>query len=183
MMTRALPAVLLRRPATLLAAFLALSYISDASGPDLVRLGSFSIAPTFDSQAAGIVPIDRIRVTGFRAGTPDPPPGTATPQVIVETQVLDTLVTVPAGADSVNLILSVPIRGPNDTIYVNLALITPAGDTAFRAGPIATVPSVGLSPPVTMPASFTYTGTGANATDVVIQRPPWPACHSDRPLC
>jgi Bacterial Ig-like domain (group 2) len=88
---------------------------------------------------------------------------------------LDTVVTFSAGLDS--LVLSLTVSLPADApasgvpLSLNLGYVNAAGDTVFKGGPISVMalPSTGGGtppPPVLVPVH--YTGTGANATAVVI---------------
>ncbi|HEX9580166.1 MAG TPA: hypothetical protein VF970_03595, partial [Gemmatimonadales bacterium] len=113
----------------------------------------FAIAASFASSAAGIVPIDRARITLIRNTD--------------STVALDTTVIVNPDSDSLDLSLTVVVFQAAETFTLRLALITPAGDTAFRAGPVTVTPTTGTDP-VPVQAPFDYVGTGANAAYVEI---------------
>lgn len=111
------------------------------------------MSPAFASSAAGIVPLTAARITIRRT------PGGEV--------VRDTVVTFTADADSVDLTLSVPVLDPAEMFELLIALVTPAGDTAFRAGPVPVKPATSGPPPM-VPVTFRYTGIGANAAGVAI---------------
>jgi hypothetical protein len=81
---------------------------------------------------------------------------------------LDTTVTVPDGADSLALELTVLLNQPNEVFQMFLDFITPAGDTAFRAGPVDVTASSTSTEPVPIEVDAVYVGVGANADTVVI---------------
>ncbi|HXV86110.1 MAG TPA: hypothetical protein VD793_05400, partial [Gemmatimonadales bacterium] len=139
-------------------AVLTLSCLGDGSGPNLGVPGQMHLVPFFQSAApSGIVPIDRIRVLLFRSG--------------VETPALDTVVQLTAGDTLADLSLNVAVFTAADSFTAMLALITPAGDTAFRGGPLSVVATSSVSaPPAPTPIAvpLTYVGTGAGADSVVI---------------
>ncbi|HXV86775.1 MAG TPA: hypothetical protein VD793_08760, partial [Gemmatimonadales bacterium] len=114
----------------------------------------FAVAPSFRSAAAGIIPIDRVRLTLTRDAD--------------GTLALDTTVSVDLNADSLDLSLKVVVFTAGETFTLRLALITPAGDTAFRAGPLTVTPATAGTEPVPVDAPFDYVGTGANAAYVEI---------------
>lgn len=125
----------------------------DAAGPGAI--GHFALAPRFASAAAGIVEIAQVRVRLFRAD---------------ESLALDETVTVPAGADSLALELTVTLNEPDEVFQMFLDFITPppASDTAFRAGPVAVTASSTSTEPVPVEVDAVYVGVGANAASVVI---------------
>ena len=125
----------------------------DAAGPGAI--GHFALAPSFASAAAGIVEIAQVRVRLFRAD---------------ESLALDETVTVPAGADSLALELTVTLNEPNEVFQMFLDFITPppASDTAFRAGPVTVTASSTSTEPVPVEVDAVYVGVGANAASVVI---------------
>ncbi len=126
---------------------------SDA-GPDAPSTARIALAPHFQSTAAGIVEIARIRVQLFR--TTD------------ESLALDEVVDVAPGADSVALDLKVLVLSPEETFLMLLAFITPAGDTAFRGGPVEVTPTGEGAAPVPIDVPVVYVGVGANAASVEI---------------
>lgn len=128
----------------------------DAIGPGSLS-GHLAFAPAFESSAAGIVDFDRARITVAR------PPSI---------EVLDTLITIPATEDSIDLSLSVPLLSSREDLLLYLRLINAAGDTVFRNTPYPqsiTVTS-GRSGSV-VPAPIAYVGVGYDAVAVVIGSP------------
>src|SRR5436853_2308357 len=101
-----LPAMV-RHPAAVVVAVLALSCIGDGSGPNIGRPGHFQLAPFFQSAAAGIVPITKIRVLLFRPGSPTP--------------ALDTLVKVSPTDSIISLNLTVAVFTSADPFTATLA--------------------------------------------------------------
>ncbi len=133
------------------------SACTDRTGPPQPAAGMLVVQPSFASAAlAGIVPLARARMVLTRV------PGGEVAK--------DTVVTLAAGQDSVDLRLSVSVLGSANTFLLRIALITPQGDTAFRAGPVAVQAGTGGTPPV-VPVTFVYTGVGANAELVTITSP------------
>ncbi|MDH3569642.1 MAG: hypothetical protein OER89_05575, partial [Gemmatimonadota bacterium] len=126
---------------------------TDRIGPPIPLAGHLAIAPTFANTAAVIVPLAAGRFTIRRI------PGGEV--------VRDTVVTFAAGTDSVDLTLTVPVLDPTEMFEVLIAMVTPAGDTAFRAGPVPVKPATSGPPPI-VPVTFRYTGIGANAAGVAI---------------
>ncbi len=126
----------------------------DAAGP-AAGTGYFSLAPSFASAAAGIVEIGSVRVRLLRGD---------------ESVALDTTVTVPTGADSLELELTVRLNEPNEVFQMFLDFITPApaSVTVFRAGPVEVTPSAAGAEPVPIEVEAVYVGVGANAASVVI---------------
>jgi len=91
--------------------------------------------------------------------------------------VLDTVVSFPAGSDSLTLTLNVPLppSAPSAGVALNLNLgyVNAAGDTVFKGGPIpvTVIPTVAggtPSPAVPVQVPVHYTGTGAAAVSVAI---------------
>ncbi|HLB35510.1 MAG TPA: hypothetical protein VJL31_02995, partial [Gemmatimonadales bacterium] len=152
-MARQLRRATLLAPFMLLAGFLALSCFDSPSGPRIFQ-GQFSLAPRFESAVADIITIDRFRVLVRRTSD--------------SSTALDTVITVVPGTDSVDLSLRVPMLTSSETFLLTLSLITPAGDTAFQAGPTTVTPtSTGGAPPV-IPLTVVYVGVGAEAASVRI---------------
>ncbi|UCF41520.1 MAG: hypothetical protein JSW43_04105, partial [Gemmatimonadota bacterium] len=129
----------------------------DAVGP--AGIARFALAPSFTSAAAGIVTIAQVRVRLYRAD---------------ESLALDTTVTVPTGADSLALELTVTLNEPSEVFQMYLDFIAPppARDTVFRAGPVAVTASSTTTEPVPVEVDAVYVGVGANAASVVITTPP-----------
>ncbi len=128
----------------------------DAIGPRSFT-ARLALAPTFASSTAGIVDFDRVRITLVL------PPST---------QVLDTIISIPATADSIDLSLRVPLSSSREDLALYLRLINAAGDTVFRNSPYpqqVTVTSGGT--PALVPAPIQYVGVGSNAVSVVIGTP------------
>jgi Tol biopolymer transport system component len=141
------------RTAALVAAAVG-SACTDRSGPPEPAAGMIVVQPSFAPTAmAGIVPLAEARLVLTRV------PGGQVAK--------DTVVALAAGQDSVDLRLSVSLLGPVNTFLLTIALITPDGDTAFRAGPVEVQAGTGVAPPV-ISVTFVYTGVGANAELVTI---------------
>jgi hypothetical protein len=138
-----------------LATLIATSCIGDLSEPNPVQ-GLLALAPAYPSSSAGIVDIDRVRVVLTR--------------VEDDEVVIDSIIQVAAGADSLDLVLTVDLSSDNEQFLLTLTLITPAGDTAFTAGPLAVTPetSGGQTEPTAVPVDLEYVGPGANAESVQI---------------
>ena len=60
----------------------------------------------------------------------------------------------------------------NQEFVLNVYLITPAGDTAFRGGPTIVTPSTNPSDPVLVPVDLRYVGIGFDAAGVRITSDP-----------
>jgi hypothetical protein len=121
---------------------------ADQTGPGRTIPGRFSLAPRFESDVAGIVPLAQARFVLTRI--PD------------STVALDTVIAIAADQDTVDLTLIVPLLDPSERFTLRIALVTPAGDTAFRAGPVEVAPST-TGPGPQVGVTLIYTGTGANA--------------------
>jgi len=122
---------------------------SDA-GPVVPIEGRLAVAPTFETDAAGIIEITSIRFTLARSGA---------------TLAKDTVIQIASGADSVVLELTVPLFAADEVFSLQVAMVDAAGDTVFRAGPLNVTATASGDPPV-IPLTFVYTGTGANAEAV-----------------
>jgi hypothetical protein len=128
----------------------------DSSGPE-GSLARLAIRPVFGTAggaaAAGIVDIARIRVRLVHEnGTPE----------------VDSVIVVEPGADSVTLEAQVRIASANEGFLLTVAFITPAGDTAFRGGPILIRPGPSSGAPVPIDLPIQYVGVGADAAGVRI---------------
>ncbi len=147
---------------TVLAGILLLSCTEQGPRPPVpVR---FDLAPGFASDVAGIVPLSKGRFILTRV------PGGELAR--------DTVIDFPAGQDSIDLSLTVMLLDPGETFMLSIALVTPTGDTAFRAGPIEVHPSTGGdATPVTV--TFVYSGVGADAAFVTIGAPGGPLFAGD----
>jgi hypothetical protein len=86
----------------------------------------------------------------------------------------DTLVDFPANADTIDLTITVnlPLTSGPEGIPLSLTLryINAAGDTVFSGGPITVqaIPTTSSEDPTPVDIPVTYTGTGANATSVIV---------------
>jgi plastocyanin len=121
--------------------------------------GHVAFAPAFKSSNSSIVNVDRVRITLV-----GPLPAA--------TQALDTVITIPPGADSVDLSLTVPLASSPEDFDLYLRLLDPAGDTVFRNSPYPQ--SVSVTAGVTgsvVPASLEYRGVGYDAVSVIINTP------------
>ncbi len=148
-----------------LAATLGGACFDDAAGPQLPVTGHFALVPAFETALAGLVPLAEARITLTRAEQTAP--------------VLDTVIPIQPGDTAVDLSLTVALLAAGETLTLNIQLITPAGDTAFRAGPIPVTPSTDPTnvPPIDIP--LVYTGIGANAAGVRILTPDTTAFGGD----
>lgn len=136
----------------------ALSCINDSTGPHGVIAGRFAVVPSFQSSAAGVVDFDRIRVTVVRPGDADP--------------AVDTVIQIPATADSIDLSLSVPLTSASEDMLFYLRLINAAGDTVFRNEPYPQQITVTSgSRPSVVATPLEYIGVGADAVAVIIATP------------
>jgi plastocyanin len=128
----------------------------DSTGPRGFA-GHVAFAPTFESGSAGIVDVDRLRITLVR------PPSTL---------VLDTVIAIPPNADSVDLSLSVPLSSAREDLDLYLRLINTAGDTVFRNTPYPqSITVTSGSTGTVVPAPLEYVGVGYDAAFVVIGSP------------
>ena len=87
---------------------------------------------------------------------------------------LDTVVNFPVGADSLTLSLIVPLPASASStgvpLNLNLNYVNAAGDTVFKgSSPLTVIPSAaGSSAPPAVNVPVVYSGTGANASAVII---------------
>jgi plastocyanin len=140
----------------LLVTAVALSCLRDSTAPRFLS-GHLAVAPAFENSAAGIVDFDRVRITLEH-------PGGGT--------VLDTVIAIPATADSIDLSLAVPLTTASEDFLFYLRLINAAGDTVFRNAPYpqrVTVAAGGGKAPVEAP--IVYVGVGFDAVAVAIGTP------------
>ncbi|HEV8382119.1 MAG TPA: Ig-like domain-containing protein, partial [Gemmatimonadales bacterium] len=91
----------------------------DATGPRRAG-GQLALLPTFESRAASQIDFDRMRVTLEH-------PGGGT--------VLDTVIAIPATADTIDVSLRVPLTSSSEEMLLYLRLINAAGDTVLRNDP------------------------------------------------
>ena len=130
----------------------------DATAPRSLA-GHLAFAPAFTSSSSGIVDFNRVRITLVRL----PIPGTA---------VLDTVIVIPATADSVDLSLTVPLLSSREDLALYLRLLNVAGDTVFKNQPYPQVVTVTTGATGTVvPAPLQYVGVGYDAVAVVIGTP------------
>jgi hypothetical protein len=138
-----------------LVALAAAGCVEDASGPRTLQSPGMGLVLSLQGATGGIVDIDRVRAVVTR---PDD-----------ESVVLDTLVQVPAGTDTLELTLRVPVTSESETFFLTLEFITPAGEVAFIAGPVqVTATTSSDAPVVPLELEPVYTGPGANAAAVRI---------------
>ncbi|MFQ5702731.1 MAG: hypothetical protein ACE5HT_01780 [Gemmatimonadales bacterium] len=135
--------------------FLAASCRDDSTGPQSPITGYVAIVPVFQSIAASMLPVEKIRITLTREDS-------------TATVALDTVVALTAGQDSVDLSITVQLTDPSEVFLLRLALIDASQDTVFRAGPIAVTASTSADSPQVTQVPLTYTGPGSNAATVVI---------------
>ena len=120
------------RAAVVLAAVVFASCLEDSSGPQIPRQGYLALMPTFETELAGIVPLAEARITLHR--------------IEDDSLVVDSIVPIQPGDTAVDLSVSVVVLSSNQEFILNVYLITAAGDTAFRGGPITVTPSANPSP-------------------------------------
>jgi hypothetical protein len=146
----------MRRTMVVIALALGLAACDEAAGPG-GGTALLAIRPQFGAAGvAGVVDIARTRIHLNRSGG-----ATA----------LDTVVTVPDGADSVTLVAQVSLQAPNESFVLTVAFITPQGDTAFYGGPLTIQPGGSAGSPVPIDLPTVYVGVGANALGVRITTP------------
>ncbi len=142
--------------ASLLATALAAGSCINAGGPESPQLGQLVLTPHFSRVSAGIVEIAQVHVVLTRAGE--------------ETAVLDTVVDVPANAESISLVLQVPVLSNSDVFLMTVQFVTPSGEVAFEAGPVEVTPTTdSTAPPAEVELEVRYVGVGAEAVSVEIQ--------------
>jgi len=86
--------------------------------------------------------------------------------------VLDTVIAIPATADSIDLSVSVTLSAASEDLLVYLRLVNAAGDTVFRTNPYplpVTVTANGGTTPIE--TQIAYVGVGSDAVSVVIGTP------------
>ena len=150
---------ILTRPlilASLLATALAAGSCMDGGGPESRHLGRLVLTPHFSRVSAGIIAIAQVHVVLTRVGE--------------ETATVDTVVDVPAGAESISLVLQVPVLSNSDVFLMTVQFVTPSGEVAFEAGPVEVVPTTDpTAPPADVELEVEYVGVGADAVSVQIQ--------------
>jgi len=150
-----------RRTLGVVAALFLASCFGDSTGPRESRRAPLAFAPVFDSRALLVVDFERVRIRLVRPGS--------------GAVVLDTVVSFPSDADSIALSLSVPVQGTAENFSLTLAMISAAGDTVFRAGPVIVTATLGVLPREPSEIQTVYVGTGANAASVRFTTPVPPA--------
>ena len=139
-------------PAAVLWAALATSCFDAPSGPKGLT-GFLAFAPAFPSATATIVDIDHVRV--IIARTDD------------GTVVLDSVVQVQAGSQTVNLALEVPVLSSDDTFFVTLECYTASGELAFVGGPVEVQATTSTTTtPIDVEVPLNYVGQGFDAASV-----------------
>ncbi|MFQ5704315.1 MAG: beta strand repeat-containing protein [Gemmatimonadales bacterium] len=144
-------------PIALILGVLVGSCDDDVGGPPVPQFANFSLAPSFVTQAAGIVDINKIHLILKRESD--------------GSTALDTVFSVTPGADSVALTLTVTVMESPEDFQLTMDFITPTNDTAFKAGPVtvtATTDTPKNAPPVPIDVAAVYVGVGANAVGVSI---------------
>jgi len=143
-------------------AALAASCLRDLGGPGAGR-AQFALVPTFTGGGASVVDFDRLRVTVERGASSD--------TRALRTAV-DTVIPFPAGTDSVELTLLVPLEAPSETFQVFIRFVTAAGDTVFRNDPYPqVVVALAGSRSAVLEAILIYVGVGFDATALTITTP------------
>jgi hypothetical protein len=87
------------------------------------------------------------------------------------TTALDTTTTVSSTDSTVDLNLTVVVLQAGEVFRLTISLLDAVGVEVFRAGPVDVTPSESQSGAPVVEASFTYTGVGADAAEVVIMTP------------
>lgn len=126
----------------------------DGTGPDAPLAGSIAIVPVFESSAAALVPVERLRVVLLRKDS--------------VTVAKDTVFDLVAGQDSVDLAINVTLLSTSEQFFLEMQLINAAQDTVFRGGPTIVTASTSASDPTVTEILLVYTGTGFDATAVQI---------------
>ncbi len=135
--------------------FVSLLFVSckDGTGPDEL-VGGLAIVPVFESSAAALVPVERLRVFLLRADS--------------VTVAKDTVFDLVPGQDSVDLAINVTLLSTSEQFFLEMQLINAAQDTVFRGGPTIVTASASASDPAVAEIVLVYTGTGSNAAAVQI---------------
>ena len=145
------------------------SCLDDTSAPGAVLPGRFAVAPAFISVSAGIIEIAQVRIILTR---PDD-----------NSVALDTVVAVEPGTEELDLTLTVPVLSSSEVFLMTVEFITPAGEVAFRGGPVeVTATTDPTAPPVTVEVAAEYVGVGADAAEVRIICPAAPAAGASEGL-
>lgn len=145
------------------------SCLDDTSAPGAVLPGRFAVAPAFISVSAGIIEIAQVRIILTR---PDD-----------NSVALDTVVAVEPGTEELDLTLTVPVLSSSEVFLMTVEFITPAGEVAFRGGPVeVTATTDPTAPPVQVEVAAEYVGVGADAVEVRIICPAAPAAGASAGL-
>ena len=126
---------------------------NDGTGPDEL-VGGLAIVPVFESSAAALVPVERLRVVLLREDS--------------VTVAKDTVFDLVAGQDSVDLAINVTLLSNSEQFFLEMQLINAAQDTVFRGGPTIVTASTSANDPTVAEIVLVYTGTGFDATAVQI---------------
>ncbi len=150
-----------RRTLSLAVVFFLVSCFGESTGPEL-RRARLAILPSFaNPEAARVVDFDRVRVTLRRPGQ--------TPPALH----FDTVITFPAGADTLRIELTVPIDGTSEPFNLYLAMYNTAlGDTVFTSGPDLITATTNVLNIEDATPVLDYVGVGANAAGVRFVNPP-----------
>ncbi len=145
--------------AALLAAFALIGSCGREPTGLATRHGGLVLEPRFaNAMASAILDLGVVRVVLTRP--------------VTEAVVLDTVVPFPATADSLQIVLQVPIEAPSETFTLRMAITNAAGDTVFRVGPAPVLATDNpLLPPSEIPDPV-YVGVGADAAGVRFVDPP-----------
>ncbi|MGD8727587.1 MAG: hypothetical protein PVH40_08075, partial [Gemmatimonadales bacterium] len=108
----------------------------------------------YRSGLAGIVPLAEARITLER--------------IEDGALVVDSVVPIQPGDTAVDLSASVVMVSAAQEFTLNIYLITPAGDTAYRGGPVTVTPSSDAVDPTPVPVDLVYVGVGSEAAGVRI---------------
>jgi len=139
-----------------LSVIIAASCVDGPASPDL-RPGHLALAPAFQDGAA-IVPIDEVRVVLRR-----PADGSVA---------LDTTVNVVVGSQEIDLLLSLPISGFEETFLLTIECFTPDGTLAFQAGPLEVTATASTGDGIVaeeVPIDYVGPGSQAVAVQVLTQ--------------
>lgn len=144
----------LRTLASAAFAWLLVTSCRDGTGPDAPLAGSIAIVPVFESSAAALVPVERLRVVLLREDS--------------VTVAKDTVFDLVAGQDSVDLAINVTLLSSSERFFLEMQLINAAQDTVFRGGPTIVTASTSAGTASVVEILLVYTGTGSDAATVRI---------------
>ncbi|UCG89220.1 MAG: hypothetical protein JSW71_12045 [Gemmatimonadota bacterium] len=144
-------------PVALLGIVLVISCLGDPSSPR-PRTAHLALAPGFASGTAGVVEIDYVRVVFQRT--------------VDSSVVLDTTVQLQPSDSIVDVTLSVPLEGEQETFWVTIECYSPTDDLVFVGGPLEVTATASTDvEPATVPIEIEYVGVGSNAVAVRIIDP------------